>query len=124
VFLKKRVYGSTKEISLEKLKETFNKKELSYIKYAVLFGSRASNNSSTPQSDYDIAILTDPNQNYDWGVLAKAYNDIGKLLELKEYDYDIVDLATANKLIKNNIKKNFKLLKGDVDGLQTILDRD
>ena len=120
MFFKNRTYGSTKNIEVQTLKELFLNKKLSYIKLAVLFGSRA-NNEQTPQSDYDIAILADDDFSYNWGLLSQAYNDIGDVLDISECDYDIVDLKKANKLIKNSIKQNCQILKGDDDEFQRVL---
>ncbi len=120
MFFKNRYYGSTKNISIDNLKLLFQDKKLSYVKLAVLFGSRA-NDKQNSQSDYDIAILAEESIVYDWGILSKAYNDIGEILNLAEYDYDIVDLRKANNLIKNSIKQNYKILKGDDSELQRIL---
>ena len=53
---KNRIYGKTKEIPLDKLKELFNHKELNFIKIALLFGSRARGDYHN-RSDYDFAIL-------------------------------------------------------------------
>jgi len=69
------------------------------ITFALLFGSRA-NSQNNSQSDYDIAILADNRIKYSWGVLSKAYNDIGEVLNIAEYDYDVVNLEKADELIK------------------------
>lgn len=117
--IKNRLYGSTKNIPLDSLVKIFQDEKLSYIKLAILFGSRA-NNSQTVQSDYDFAILADNSQDYRWGALSKAYNDIGDILNLKEYDYDIVDMENANDLIKQSIRMNYIILKGEEDELQRV----
>ena len=119
MFIKNRTYGSTKHIDIDTLKKKFQDKKLSYIRLAVLFGSRA-NGTQNPQSDYDIAILADSKLKYDWGALSKAYNDIGDVLNIAEYDYDIVNLENADSLIKNSIRENYQILKGDDDEFQRI----
>ena len=119
MFFKNRHYGSTKNMDISRLKILFQDKKLSYIRLALLFGSRA-NNQQTSKSDYDIAILADDSLKYDWGLLSKAYNDIGDVLNLAEYDYDVVDLNKANSLMKNNIKQNHQIIKGDDNDFQRI----
>ena len=120
MFFKKRLYGKTNHITIEALKEKFKSNQLDYIKIAVLFGSRAINKQKE-HSDYDIAIVATESKSQTWGVLSQAYNDIGDVLQLAEYDYDVVNLNTATKLIKNSIKTNYILLKGDKNELQRIL---
>jgi len=122
LFFKHRSYGRTKLLDITDLKTLFQNERLSYIKGALLFGSRA-DGTYNAQSDYDIAILTDKTKTYEWGVLAKAYIDIGDVLGLKEYDYDIVDLSVADTLIKESIKSNYKIIKGNRDELQRVFDK-
>lgn len=122
MFFKHRSYGRTKLLDITDLKTLFQNERLSYIKGALLFGSRA-DGTYNAQSDYDIAILTDKTKTYEWGVLAKAYIDIGDVLGLKEYDYDIVDLSVADTLIKESIKSNYKIIKGNRDELQRVFDK-
>ena len=70
IHYKKRLYGKTKNISIKELKELFSKKELSYIKLALLFGSRATD-SANSKSNYDIDVLTEPKVDAPWGVEIK-----------------------------------------------------
>jgi len=78
---KNRIYGKTKEISLDKLKELFNHKELNFIKIALLFGSRARGDYHN-RSDYDFAILMDNSVDKSWGAKTTAYLMISKVLQL------------------------------------------
>lgn len=113
-----RLFSKTKEISYSELIEKFNKKELEYITIALLFGSR-SNGTNHIKSDYDFAILTD-DTDQPWGSISKAWNDIGDILDLPEYDYDIVDLKEANSAIIESVKDSYILLKGDKHELQRL----
>jgi len=117
---KKRVYGKTKQITINELIKEFH--SLEYIKIAVLFGSR-SRGDFTIQSDYDFAILTNKSYNTSWGNISQVWNDIGDILDLAEYDYDIVDLANANRAIIDSIKESYILLKGDEIELQRLFDK-
>jgi len=117
---KKRVYGKTKQITVDELSKKIN--SLEYIKIALLFGSR-SRGDFTIQSDYDFAILTNKSYNTPWGNISQVWNDIGDILDLAEYDYDIVDLANANRAIIDSIKESYILLKGDEIELQRLFDK-
>ena len=117
---KKRVYGKTKQITIDELSKKIN--SLEYIKIALLFGSR-SRGDFTIQSDYDFAILTNKSYNTSWGNISQVWNDIGDILDLAEYDYDIVDLANANRAIIDSIKESYILLKGDEIELQRLFDK-
>jgi len=119
IHYKKRIYGKTKELTISELKEAFNKDKLSYIKLALLFGSRATN-KATSKSDYDFAILTHSNIKASWGIDAKLWNDIPDILNLSEYDLDIINLSNASNAILNSIKKGYIILKGSEDELQRV----
>ena len=116
---RKRVFSKTKEISKEELIEKFNDLKFDYVTIALLFGSRA-NGTYNPKSDYDFAILVKDDFEVSWGSISKVWNDIGAIFNIPEYDYDIVDLAHANRSIINSIKDNYILLKGDEKELQRL----
>ena len=92
---------------------------MNYIKLVLLFGSRSKNEQNV-KSDYDFAIIFDKNRTYKWGAISKAWSDIGKILGLADYDYDVVDLANADKLLINSIMESYVILKGDEDELSKI----
>ena len=117
--MRKRLFGKTKDLTYIQLQELLNIKKLDYIEIIVLFGSRADNTQHI-QSDYDFAIYAKESSKYGWGVISEVWNDIGEVLDLAEYDYDIVDLAYANRSIIGSIKENYILLKGDRDELQRL----
>jgi len=117
--MKKRIFGKTKELAPLQLIELLKNKKLSYIKLILLFGSRAENKHHC-QSDYDFAIFAEEDVKYPWGVIAQVWNDMGDILDLPDYDYDIVDLKYANSCIVGSIKENYILLKGDEDELQRL----
>ena len=119
IHYKKRIYGKTKELTINELKEAFNTPKLSYIKLALLFGSRATNRA-TPKSDYDFAILTHSNIKAPWGIDAKLWSDILDVLNLSEYDLDIINLSNASNAILNSIKDGYIILKGSKDDLQRV----
>ncbi len=123
MYYKKRVYGKTKEFSIDELKRVFSDNRLSYIKLALLFGSRATNRA-TFQSDYDIAILTDSGIEAPWGVEAKLWSDILDIWSIAEYDLDIIDLSNASSLMLESIKEGYILLKGEESELQRVFDKD
>lgn len=54
---KSRFYGKTKLITLEELVDTFSSEKFDYIKIALLFGSRATD-EFYERSDYDIVDLS------------------------------------------------------------------
>jgi len=117
----KRLFSKTKIISETELKEKFNYEEFEYLSIVLLFGSRA-NGTHNIKSDYDFAFFTNNNVNIPWGIKSKVWNDIGDILNLPDYDYDIVDLNDASKNITNSIKENYILLKGDENELQRLFD--
>lgn len=115
----KRLFSITKVISDEELKNKFGCKEFEYLSIILLFGSRAKGDFHI-KSDYDFAFLTKNDISEPWGIKSKVWNDIGDILKLPDYDYDIVDLNDANKNIINSIKNNYILLKGDENELQRL----
>ncbi len=52
-----------------------------------------------------------------WGVKAKAYNLIEKLLGLDACNIDIVDLKNADYVVKESIKEGYIILKGNKDAV-------
>jgi predicted nucleotidyltransferase len=116
---KHRIYGKTKHIEIDKLKELLQDKRLDYIKLVLLFGSRSKNEQNI-KSDYDFAVIFDKNRSYKWGAISKAWSDIGKILGLADYDYDVVDLAVADKILISSIMESYVILKGDKNELSKI----
>lgn len=117
-----RLFSKTKIITEDELINKLNDTKLHYIDIILLFGSRA-NGTYHIKSDYDFAVLTNDNIDSIWGNISEVWNDIGDILDLPEYDYDIVDLNNANKNIINSIKNNYILLKGDKNELQRLFDK-
>ena len=117
---KSRVYGRTKEISIDALKNAFASSEADFIKVALLFGSRAVGRQHA-RSDYDFALLMDEKCDAPWGVKAKAYNLIEDLLGLDACDIDIVDLKSADNVVRESIKEGYIVLKGEADAVSGLL---
>lgn len=120
--MRRRRFGKTKPLSIKELTQAFACKELGYIKLVLLFGSRATNEAHL-QSDYDFAIIAEP-QEAPWGTIAKAWDDIGDILGLAEYDYDVVDLTTAPLGLLQSIAEGFIVLKGEADGFYRLFGSD
>ena len=116
---KSRIYGVTKKLDIETLKKLFSDKRLSFVKVALLFGSRADGRENL-RSDYDFALLMDEKANDGWGVKAKAYDLIGEIFDLDACDFDIVDLSCANSGIIESIKDSFIILKGSEDEVSRV----
>ena len=116
----RRVYGKVKELPIDTLRQAFSC--LSYVKLALLFGSRASVNGLQvhSQSDYDFAVLLDKSQDCDWGHLAKVRTDLGTLLSLPDEDFDVVDLQIAHATLITGIQAQYVVLKGGVDELRCL----
>ena len=70
----RRVYGRVKTLSIQGLQQAFSKPP--YVEMALLFGSRAGADS-TPQSDYDFAVLMDKSGPAAWGHLALVRTELG-----------------------------------------------
>ena len=117
--MKNRKYGLVQKLSFTEISDVLN--SLKYIKTAFLFGSRA-NNTQNSKSDYDFAFEMQKIENASWGMQAKAWIDICDLLDLKEYDVDIVDLSNADMYVKREIKENHILLKGDKNDISRLLE--
>lgn len=117
----RRIYGKVKKMSLESLQQAFT--QLSYVKIAVLFGSRADLCLSkvTEQSDYDFAVLMDKSRPCDWGHLAQVRTDLGTLLALPDEDFDVVDLEFASPALLTSIREQYQVLKGDCYAVQCLL---
>ncbi len=118
---KSRVYGRTKALSIDTLKNAFTSAEADFIEVALLFGSRALERQH-PRSDYDFALLMNENSDAPWGVKAKAYNLIEDLLGLDSCDIDIVDLKNADPVVKESIKEGYVILKGNKDAISRLLE--
>lgn len=116
--MKNRRYGQTKNLSSEELSEGFA--SLPYIKTAFLFGSRASGKTHS-KSDYDFAFEMEKLPDENWGMQAKAWMDVCDLFGLKEYDIDVIDLASADALLKHSVAQNYILLKGDESDIYRLL---
>ncbi len=116
--MRKRKYGHTKRLSLDKLSHVFS--SLPYIKTAFLFGSRATGKSEA-RSDYDFALDMKPLPAATWGMQAKAWMDLCNALEVNEYDIDVVDLASADSYLKHSIRRNHILLKGEKSDIPRLL---
>ena len=116
--MRKRKYGHTKKLSLDELSCAFS--SLPYIKTALLFGSRAEGKAKA-RSDYDIALDMEALPDQKWGMQAKAWMDLCDTLGVKEYDIDVVDLASADTFLKQNIRQSHILLKGNKDDIPRLL---
>jgi len=116
--MKMRKYGQVKSFSIEELSQKFT--TLSYVKTALLFGSR-SNGKHNPKSDYDFALEMESTKEVSWGMQAKVWMDICDLLSLKEDDVDIVDLTHADPYVKKAILENNTLIKGVENDISRLL---
>ena len=117
---KQRYYGKTKSIKVDLLRVVFNADRFKYMPIVLLFGSRALHKSHE-RSDYDFAVLLEEDENEAWGMLSKAWVDIGVSLKLSEVDYDVVDLGAATAEMKSSIKNGYTILKGDKNDISAIL---
>ncbi len=116
---KNRIYGKTKKLDITTLKKLFHDNRLSFVKIALLFGSRSKKEEHL-KSDYDFALLMDKKADEGWGVKAKAYSLISEILGLDECDFDIVDLEGASSTIIASIKESFIILKGNKNEVSRI----
>ncbi len=117
---KTRIYGTTKELSVDTMKAAFSDKKVDFIKIALLFGSRALGRQHN-KSDYDFALLMSEDTDAPWGVKSKAYIVLEELLQLDDCDIDIVDLNNMDNVVKDSIKEGFIILKGDEDEISRLL---
>lgn len=117
----KRIYGKAPDIMPGELRDAFA--AITWIRLAVLFGSRARADKAAAgsRSDYDFAVLLDKTTLAGWGHLAKARVEIGQALRLSDCDFDLVDLEVAPQGIKQCIKEHHILLKGSADELYRLL---
>ena len=118
--MKNRKYGFTSDISVDELRQGFD--TLHYVKVALLFGSRASNNAHR-KSDYDFALAMNDLSSQDWGMQAKAWMDICEFFNLREYDVDVIDFKIADKLLLKSIKEKYIVLKGDKYDIRRLFDK-
>jgi len=120
--MKSNRYLSTKSYTIDELVAIFRDKRFCKIDNIVLFGSRARGDISA-RSDYDFGVVYSDIES-SWGAMAEIYNDFLDILNLQEYQLDIVDIANANRYIKESIKENFIVLKGERDELLNYLNTD
>ena len=85
----------------------------------LLFGSRAKG-TATRQSDYDFAIAGD-GKDAPFGLQAKSWMDISMMMDVSEYDIDVIDLSHADALMKSSIVEKYIVLKGDQDEISRLL---
>ena len=116
---KNRIYGKTKNFSVEDLKVLFRNEKLDYLSVVLLFGSRA-DGTATRQSDYDFAVAGD-SKDAPFGIQAKSWIDISMLMDVSEYDIDVVDLTCADKLLKSSIAEQYIILKGEPNEVSRLL---
>lgn len=116
----KRIYGRTKELSVEELRKLFHDTRLEFIEVALLFGSRAKGKTHA-RSDYDFALLMRKDADMGWGSKARAYIVIQELTGLGDGDIDIVDLTHLSPAIKHTIKEAYIVLKGNEDAIARVL---
>lgn len=116
--MKNRQYGETKNLSYDELSRSIG--SLEYVKTALLFGSRATGHIHS-RSDYDLALEMEKLPEESWGMQAKAWMDVCDVLGVKEYDVDVIDLATADSYLKRAIAQNYILLKGDANDISRLL---
>ena len=116
---KERTYGKTKNISIKDLKELFWDEKFGYLSVVLLFGSRA-RGTATRQSDYDFAVAGD-SENAPFGLQAKSWMDISLMMDVSEYDIDVIDLSHADALMKSSIAEHYVVLKGDSDEISRLL---
>ena len=114
-----RKYGRTQNLSFAELSRGFD--SLPYVKTAFLFGSRASGKTHA-RSDYDFALDMEKIPDQTWGMQAKAWMDLCNVLGLKEYDIDVIDLASADTFLKQSIEQDYILLKGNKSDISRLLD--
>ena len=98
-----------KNLSYKELEEIF--KDISYVKLALLFGSRATKKHNS-FSDYDIAVLTDSKDTWEFG---RYWVDIATKLGIGEDDLDLIDLKKVNSFLLKNIKEKYIVIKGSED---------
>ncbi len=113
-----RSIGRTNEIPFVKIKEIFV--NLPAVRLAVLFGSRALGESS-PQSDYDIAVLMEHPQSGLENPFFTLYANLPVLMNIQECDLDLVDLRKADNTLKQSIHKSYLILKGNKDEISRLL---
>ncbi len=115
---KSRRYGRTPEVSIGKLRECLADPELSRVRYAVLFGSRAAG-SAGPQSDYDLAVYGD--EKFPWGIQSAVWDVLTRQCGLSDCDLDVVDLRHADSALLGSVAQAYVVLKGEKDGFSRFL---
>ncbi len=104
-----------KNYTIEELQELLN--PLDGIKLALLFGSRAKGTEHS-LSDYDIALLSDAKDPWEFG---KYYTQILELLDVPERALDIINLEEAQGFLLENILEKYIILKGSEDEFRELL---
>jgi len=117
--MRDKKYLPTKSYNIDELISLLEDKRLENVSVIVLFGSRARGDIST-RSDYDFGVVYSDIDS-SWGAMAEIYNYFFDILDLQEYQLDIVDIINANREIKESIRENFILLKGERDELFKLL---
>ncbi len=116
---KNRVYGKTKVYTIDELRSIFSSKSFEFVKVVVLFGSRARGDNSV-RSDYDFAMLFDKRFDDGWGVKSKTFIAIQDEFGFGDKDFDIVDIESADRVVKNSILESFVVLKGTEDEIRRL----
>jgi len=117
----RRIYGRAKKLSMDSLRQAFA--QLPYVKIALLFGSRAGENSAVrEQSDYDFAVLMDKSQPCSWGHIARLRIELGECLALPDEDFDLVDLDMVTPELMESIEKQYRILKGDSHAVRSLFE--
>jgi predicted nucleotidyltransferase len=104
------------QIDVTRWREVFA--SLPYVEIALLFGSRAVGRHRV-DSDYDFAVLGQADLPY--GLRAEVWKDISSLTGLGMEDFDVVDLSLADDFLKECIKEEYRILKGDARAVSRIL---
>lgn len=120
---KRRIYGKTKHIDTDILKEMFSDSRLAFVQMAALFGSRAQGKESMT-SDYDLALVMRPDADEGWGASARAWDALCDVTGLSCEDIDVVDVLKASDAMKASIAEGYILLKGSEDEFSKLLRSD
>lgn len=81
-------------------------------RFIVLFGS-AAKGTMKDSSDVDVAVLQDHNIPFTYNDYYALYKTVQSLYETNDRRVDLVDLATANPLLRYEAVMQGKLLQGD-----------
>ena len=87
--------------------------EIPFLKLLILFGSRATGQNHE-DSDYDFALICDPEIYQDWKKKGKSwfslYSTFENIFKLPNEAVDIVDLDRCSVILAHEIANNGKLL--------------